>query len=802
MNILRAKGGASVYFEPYASCDLHEQVVHIKADLSQNFTFSRPEISYNGDAPQVLQAEAVILNGGLSRADASAVYYNAASANSYSATLYSADLDLLRSFEVDPGNDERDPDDYIAHLDINGSDDCPEYTDPTLTCEVEDGVNEGEYNATITIEENSELYNNYIWWFGDEEEGSEEEASGAAIAPENNEVMHTYYDPEEGTEFPVILNYQALDNMYAEVEPTVLHEGEAETVCTIPVSEDYIEAYDDNTTTEQGTPVIIDVLSNDDYNGTTPIPYTDVLTELVDEILPAGGTLEPVMDGDDVEAYEFTPDVDFTGDYVFDYKIIAKEDETLEDVATVTITVTPSPVEITLDCLEQADFEADIEYQVNLTLEDSYGAYNPIMQWNIEGVEEPTILTDYDPPIGGYFSHSFGAVGEYEVNAKAFMVPLDLNLDDEIALSEQYQLFDETVTCIFDEEEPEEYEEPDGEEVTIDNDCGIVNINNNSGDDQDNDQDGYVDCSVTTITTTITYNYYGDEPDDEEEPDEEEPDEEEPDEEEPDEEEPDEEEPETEDPDDPEESVEGDIFALGCLTEENYNAYTDVPLTYYYYDFIDEYSTLNAKADDSDLEPVVHGYPGQVFRPTWATTRAEAVKMLAHSMCAYDLYEALGGNIDDLPGITPFSDVPTSLWAHDKVAVFHELGIIQGYDVDENGDEVDGDITFRPHDYVTRGEFVKMLMQAFLLWNPNIDFDPDTYTVETEYETFADISGFEWVAPWAQFGNDMGIFLGYASGDAKPNQDIIRAEALTILHNAGVVLSESEDSLFNEYYGN
>ncbi|WP_121053312.1 Ig-like domain-containing protein, partial [Lacinutrix venerupis] len=97
------------------------------------------------------------------------------------------------------------------------------------------------------------------------------------------------------------------------------------------------DAEDDTATTEEDTPVDIDVLDNDDL-GTEPTTITAVTT-------PANGTATindngtPADPTDDTILY--TPAADFNGTDTFDYTITDSDGN--ESTATVTVTVTPTP---------------------------------------------------------------------------------------------------------------------------------------------------------------------------------------------------------------------------------------------------------------------------------------------------------------------------------------------------------------------------------------------------------------------------------------------------------------------------
>lgn len=60
-----------------------------------------------------------------------------------------------------------------------------------------------------------------------------------------------------------------------------------------------------------------------------------------------------------------------------------------------------------------------------------------------------------------------------------------------------------------------------------------------------------------------------------------------------------------------------------------------------------------------------------------------------------------------------FADVTTSHWAYQSVVALSELGVVAGFE----------DGTFRPDENVTREQFIKMLVEAFELYNENAQCD-------------------------------------------------------------------------------
>ena len=108
-----------------------------------------------------------------------------------------------------------------------------------------------------------------------------------------------------------------------------------------------------------------------------------------------------------------------------------------------------------------------------------------------------------------------------------------------------------------------------------------------------------------------------------------------------------------------------------------------------------------------------------------------------------------------------FSDVNVNNWFNTSVSTLTRLGLINGY----------SDGTFKPNQYITRAEFVS-LMVAF--------FEAE----DIEYQNiFTDISESNWYYRPILIGVNKGFIAGYPDGTFKPNQYITRAEACKIVNS-------------------
>ena len=130
------------------------------------------------------------------------------------------------------------------------------------------------------------------------------------------------YTPDAGFSGDDFFNYTISDgNGGTDVATVRLHVGEPAPVNRPP------EARDDSDTTEQGTPVNIDVLGNDTDPDGDPL----TVTRIVDQ--PANGTAVLRADG----TVDYTPNPNFVGTDTFTYEISDGNGGT--DIATVTVTV-------------------------------------------------------------------------------------------------------------------------------------------------------------------------------------------------------------------------------------------------------------------------------------------------------------------------------------------------------------------------------------------------------------------------------------------------------------------------------
>ena len=108
-----------------------------------------------------------------------------------------------------------------------------------------------------------------------------------------------------------------------------------------------------------------------------------------------------------------------------------------------------------------------------------------------------------------------------------------------------------------------------------------------------------------------------------------------------------------------------------------------------------------------------------------------------------------------------FSDVSADYWAHDYIAGLAKFNVISGF----------GDGTFRPNEPVTRAQFAAILRQAFLTSQP------------TTAQAFKDVPANYWATSAIASARSAGFLSGYPDNTFKPNDRILRVQALVSLAN-------------------
>ena len=176
----------------------------------------------------------------------------------------------------------------------------------------------------------------------------------------------------------------------------------------------------------------------------------------------------------------------------------------------------------------------------------------------------------------------------------------------------------------------------------------------------------------------------------------------------------------------------------------------------------------------ADLERVDHfayiiGYPEGDVRPLNTITREE-VAMIFYRLLTDESRE------EYLSDENPFIDVESDRWSNRAISTLYNAGIISGYP----------DGTFRPTAPITRAEFATIAAKF-----DNLDLGNPS--------KFIDIAG-HWAKDYITSSENKGWIKGYPDMTFKPEQDITRAEAMTLINNVlgRIVLTENihPDAIF------
>ena len=152
------------------------------------------------------------------------------------------------------------------------------------------------------------------------------------------------------------------------------------------------------------------------------------------------------------------------------------------------------------------------------------------------------------------------------------------------------------------------------------------------------------------------------------------------------------------------------------------------------------------------------GYDDGSFRPDNDMSRAEAAAIFAR-LISEEKGEVVSGK-------ATFSDVNSKSWAYKYIGYLEKYDIIKGYN----------DGTFRPDDAVTRAEFVAMAVRYYALFN---EVKKSDYTVN-----YTDLTKNYWAYSDIAYAKHIGWLNGYADGTFKGDNNITRAEVVTVTNHA------------------
>ena len=160
----------------------------------------------------------------------------------------------------------------------------------------------------------------------------------------------------------------------------------------------------------------------------------------------------------------------------------------------------------------------------------------------------------------------------------------------------------------------------------------------------------------------------------------------------------------------------------------------------------DERPTLNT----DDHYAYVVGYPDGTVRPMGNITRAE-VATIFFRLLTDDSRTQFWATTN------AYSDVKSGDWFNNAVSTLSNAGIISGYP----------DGTFRPNAPITRAEMAKVIALFAKL--------------DKSEDRFNDIAG-HWAEAYIKLAAGNGWIAGYPDGSFKPQQNITRAETMTMIN--------------------
>lgn len=156
----------------------------------------------------------------------------------------------------------------------------------------------------------------------------------------------------------------------------------------------------------------------------------------------------------------------------------------------------------------------------------------------------------------------------------------------------------------------------------------------------------------------------------------------------------------------------------------------------------------------------VVGYTDGTFGPNRDMTRSEAATIFAR------LLAQRNGERITAPTKTTFPDVPVNAWYAGYVSYLARYGIAVGY--------TDG--LFHGDEPITRAEFTAVAVRFFDTYG---DGDP---AIMEEYSGFWDVSPGHWAAGYIADAARYGWVVGYGDGTFHADDEITRAEVVTIVN--------------------
>ena len=216
--------------------------------------------------------------------------------------------------------------------------------------------------------------------------------------------------------------------------------------------------------------------------------------------------------------------------------------------------------------------------------------------------------------------------------------------------------------------------------------------------------------------------------------------------------------------------LDGGNYYTITVTDRNGKALSDVDVTLK--DRKDGSATGKTDKDGMLILPgkkhkaYIVGYPDGTFQPDGNMTRAEAAAIFAR-LIADEKGESINGK-------STFEDVKTNEWYASYIGYLEKYEIIKGY--------TDG--MFRPEGHVTRSEFVSMAVRYYSLFN---NVNKAGYTVN-----YTDLEKNNWAYADIAFAKHIGWLNGYSDGSFRGENNITRAEVVTVTNRATGRLADKD----------
>ena len=185
------------------------------------------------------------------------------------------------------------------------------------------------------------------------------------------------------------------------------------------------------------------------------------------------------------------------------------------------------------------------------------------------------------------------------------------------------------------------------------------------------------------------------------------------------------------------------------------------------------------EVDSVEHSAYIVGYPDGTFGPSNKLTRSEAAAIFARLLAAKNS-DLIYDNVH-----SSFTDVPGKAWYAGYVKYLETLGIVKGFE----------DGTYRPNEPITRSEFVAMAVRFYSAYGVADSGRPESDTGVS----FPDVSSSYWAADYIREAAAKGWVIGYDNGTFGGDNDITRAEVVTIVNR--VLGREADQEYVNANLG-